>query len=96
MKFLPNISLNTESIDWILKSNCVFYAFKTIRKALIYFSDKSNDTISAMCLVSLSSVSAKPGVSMRITSLFDPLQNSFLLVVKRVSDLKLALTLNSF
>jgi len=67
-----------------------------MRKALTYFSDLRACTLSEMYLVSLPFVSAKPGVSMNITSLFDPLQKSFLPDVSIVVGYILALVLNSF
>jgi hypothetical protein len=49
-----------------------------------------------MCLVSLPNVSARPGVSMKRTSVYDALHVSTLHVVSEVSDCSLELTWNSF
>ncbi len=78
--------MNKESMSFMFWSKRAFCPFKTIRKALIYFSDLRAATISAMCFVSLPSESANPGVSMRMTSLSEHLHVSCFLLVYDVSD----------
>ena len=94
MKSSPKTSLNFERIYWVFESNLGDSAFKTIRKASIYFTSLSTDMIPAICFGSLPCESPKPGVSIKYICCFDPLHSVYVHIVSVVCDWLFPLTMN--